>query len=86
MALLLVLPWLMFGAIVASAWWMIEFDGRAGNETIGWGLLALALPALFAAVRVSAWERRWIKGRFQVQGLLHEPAGGGILGRLLDWP
>ena len=50
-------------------------------------LLALALPALFGAAQVSAWERRWIKGRFHAEAWLHQPPGaGGILSRLLDWP
>ncbi len=87
LVLLLALPWLVYFALVGSAWWLIMFDGRAATNELGWVLLALALPALFAASKVSAWERRWIKTRFQAESWLHQPSGGGrILDRLLDWP
>ncbi len=82
LAALALLPWLLYFALVFCAWWLVMFDGDAGTDPLGWGLLALALPCLFVAGRVSRWERRWIRARFEVELWGRRPSGGG---GLLDW-
>jgi hypothetical protein len=77
-----VLPWFTYIAFVSIAWWLILFDGRASTDALGYALLAPALAALFIAVRVSRWHRRWLRARLDAEASTHRPAGGGSL---LDW-
>jgi hypothetical protein len=84
---LIALPWLLYAGLVFTAWWFIAFDGKPQTDDLGWVLLAVALPVLFVAARVSSWERRWLKLRFSGESWIRGPSpSGGLLARLLDWP
>ncbi len=80
------LPWLVYFGLVFTAWWLIIFDGRQSTDSVGWILLALALPALFAAVRLSRAQRTWIRTRFNLEKWTRSVSGGGGAGGWFDWP
>jgi hypothetical protein len=82
LVLFALLPWLLYFALVLAACWLVIFDGDPGTDGLGWVLLALAVPCLFVAGRVSAWQRRWIRARFEFERWARRPSGGG---ELLDW-
>lgn len=77
------LPWIFYFALVFTAWWLIAFDGEAGTDGFGWGLLGLALPCLYVAAQASKRQRRWIRARFELE-LWTRPSGGGGLSGWLD--
>jgi hypothetical protein len=83
--LLAALPWLVFGGVVAVAWWLFIFDGKPQTDALGLVLLGLSLPILFATVGVSRWERRWLRTRFNLEATAASGRRGGGLSDLLDW-
>jgi len=83
LTLFALVPWLLYFALVLTSWWFVIFDGDPGTDRLGWILLALAVPCLFVAGRVSRWQRRWIRTNFQVELWARGPRGGG--GGPLDW-